>query len=140
MQFRRTVGLFNNQNFLKCNMNQPFLSDITMHQCHITTFCACSPLILLHMVLFFVFIFPPRQLRNQILKLAFAIRFLFICIFYSSIHIWLYTCIIDLIGDIEKNPGTQAKFFSKFFDLSLEPKQYNWAFLCKKISQFINLI
>ena len=35
--------------------------------------------------------FLPREFRNQILKLAFAIRNLFICIFYGSIHIWLYT-------------------------------------------------
>ena len=25
--------------------------------------------------------------------------------FYGSIHIWLYTCTIDLSGDIKKNPG-----------------------------------
>ena len=37
-QFRRTVGFFINQKFLKCNMSQPFFSAITMRQCHITTF------------------------------------------------------------------------------------------------------
>ena len=92
-------------------MNQPFFSDITMYQCHITTI---SPLVLLHMVLFFRFIFPPGQFRNQILKLAFAIRLLFICIFYGSIHIWLYTRIIDLSGDIEKNPGPRPSSSQNF--------------------------
>ena len=105
VQFRRTVGLANNQKVFTCNMNQTFLSDITMHHCHLTTVCPCSPLVLLHMVLFFRFIFPPRQFRNQILKLAFAIRLSFIFIFYSSIHICLYTRIFDLTGDIQISPG-----------------------------------
>ena len=105
VQFRRTVGLVNNQKVFTCNINQPFLSDITMHHCHLTTVCPCSPLVLLHMVLFFCFIFPPLQFRNQILKLAFAIRPSFIFIFYGSIHIWLYTRIFDLNGDIQKSPG-----------------------------------
>ena len=108
MQFQRTVRFFINQKLLKCNMNQPFISDITMHQCHLMTFCTCSPLVLLHMVLYFRFIFPPRQLRNQILKLAFAIRFLFICIFYGSIHIWLYTRVIDLSGDRPRHSSSQT--------------------------------
>ena len=101
-QFRRTVVLFNNQKFLKCNMNHPFLSDTTMRQSHITTFRTCSSLVLLHLILFLRSIFAlrktflPRQFRIQILKLAFAIRLSFICIF----------CGIDLSGDIEKNPGT----------------------------------
>ena len=95
-------------------MNQPFLSDITMRHCHITTFRTCSPLILLHLVLFLRFIFPPWQSRIQIPKLAFAIRLLFICIFYGSIHIWLYTRTIDLSGDIEKNPGASPSFSQNF--------------------------
>ena len=114
VQFRRTVGLFNNSKFLKCNMNQPFLSDITLRHCHITTFRTCSPLVLLHLVLFLRFIFRPRPSRIQILKLAFAIRLLFICIFYGSIHIWLYTRIIDLSGDIEKNPGPRHSSCENF--------------------------
>ena len=107
VQFRPSVGLFNNQKFRKGNMNQSLLSDITMRQCHIATFRTCFPLVLLHLVLFLRLIFPPRQFRIQILKLAFAIRLLFICMFYGSIHIWLYNSIIDLSGDIEKNPGTR---------------------------------
>ena len=112
MQFRRTLVLFNNQKFLKCNMNHPFLSDTTMRWSHITAFRTCSSLVLLHLVLFLLSIFPPRktflprQFSMQILKLAFAIRLSFICIFCGSIHIWLYTRTIDLSGDIEKNPGT----------------------------------
>ena len=90
VQFRWTVGLFNNQTFLKCNMNESFLSDVTIHQCHITTFCICSPLVLLHMVLIFRFIFPPRQFRNhfesQHLELELD--------FYSYVYlIWLFICI-----------------------------------------------
>ena len=95
-------------------MNQPYLSDITMHQCHITTFCTCSPLVLLHVVLFFRFSFPPLQFRYQILKLAFEIRLLFTCIFYGSIHIWLYTRIIDLSGDVENNPGPRLNSSQNF--------------------------
>ena len=104
-KIKKTVRLFNNQQFLKHNMNQPFLSDITICQCHMTTFRTCSPLVLLYMVLFLCFIFPPQQFRIQILKLAFAISLSLICIFYCSIHIWLYTHTIDLSGDIKKNPG-----------------------------------
>ena len=66
------------------------------------------------MVLFFRFTFPSRQFRNQILKLAFSIRLLFMCIFYGSIHIRLYTCIIDLSGDIEKNPGPRPSSSQHF--------------------------
>ena len=51
-EFRQTVGFFNNQKFLKCDMSQPFFFDITMHQCHLTTFRTCSTLILLNPVLF----------------------------------------------------------------------------------------
>ena len=102
-QFWRTVGLFNNQKFLKCDMNQPFFSNVTVHQCHIMTFCTCSPSVLLPLILFLRS--PPKQIKIQILNLAFAIRFSFICIFYSSIHIWLYTCTIALSGDVEKNLG-----------------------------------
>ena len=65
----------------------------------------CSPVVLLHLVLFLHFIFFPSKLRIQILKLAFAVRLLFICIFYGGSHIWLYTRIINLSVDIEKNPG-----------------------------------
>ena len=71
-------------------MNQQFLSNITMRKCHITTFRACSPLVLLHLLLYLRFIFSPRQSRNQILKLPFAVRLLSICNFYGSIHIWSY--------------------------------------------------
>ena len=114
MQFRRTAGLFNNPKFLKCNMNQPFLSDITMRQCHITTFRTCYPLVLLHLVLFLRLFFRPRQSRIQILKLEFAIRLFFICIFYGSIHIWLHTRTIDLSCDTEKNPGPRPRFSQNF--------------------------
>ena len=101
MQFRRAVELFNNQKLSKCNMNQSIFSDITIRQCHITTFRTCSPLVLLHLVLLLRFIFHLRQFRIQILKSAFANRLLFICIFYGSIHIWLNTRMTDLSGDIE---------------------------------------
>ena len=67
-----------------------------------------------YLVLFLRFVCPPRQFRIQILKLAFAVRFLFICIFYSSIHIWLYTRTIDVSRDIEKNPGPRASSSQKF--------------------------
>ena len=95
-------------------MNQPFLSGITMRKCHITTFPTCSPLVLLHLVLYLRFIFCPRQSRNQILKLAFAIRLLSICNFYGSIHICLYTRTIDPSGDIEKNPGPRPSSSQNF--------------------------
>ena len=111
VQFRRTVGLFNNQKFLKCNMNQPFFSGMTVCQYHIATFCTCCSLVLLHLVFFLRFISPPPRFRIQIVKLVFAIRFLFICIFYGSVHIWLYTRTIDLSGDIEKNPGPRPSSF-----------------------------
>ena len=90
-------------------MSQPFFSDITMHQCNMTTFCISSFLFRLHLVLLVRFISPPRQLIIQILKLAFAIWFSFICIFYGSIHIWLYTCTTDHSGDTEKNPGPKPR-------------------------------
>ena len=80
-----------------------------MRQCYITTFRACSRLVLLRR-----FIYPPRQFKIQILKLVFAIRLLFIYIFYGSIHIWLYTRTVDLNGDIEKNPGPTLSSSEKF--------------------------
>ena len=76
-----------------------------MRQCHIMTFRTCSPLVLLHLVSYLRFISRPRQFRIQILKLAFAFRFSFICTFYSSIHIWFNTRTTDLCGNIEKKPG-----------------------------------
>ena len=102
-QFQRGVGIFNNG--LTCNMSQKNFSDITMRQCHITTFCIFSPLVLLHQVLFLRIISPPRQFRIKILKVAFTIQFLFMCIFNVSIHIWSYTRTVDRSGYIEKNPG-----------------------------------
>ena len=65
-------------------------------------------------IIFFRFLFPPRNPELQILKLAFAIRLLFIYIFYGSIHIWLHTRTIDLSGDIEKNPGPRPRFSQIF--------------------------
>ena len=115
VQLRRTVGLFNNQKFLSCKMSQPFFSDITMRQCHIMNFCICSPLVLLHLVLFLRFISSPRQFRIQILTLAFAIRFSFVCIFCGSINVWLYDGTIDLSGDMEKNPGPKSSSFQSFW-------------------------
>ena len=103
------------------------------------TIFTCSPLILLHMVLFLRFIFPSRQFRNQILKLAFAVRLLSICIFHVSIQIWLYTRKIDLSGEIEKNLGPRLNS-SQHFSI------FHWnlnsitAHSYVKISQFINLI
>ena len=76
-----------------------------MSQCHVATFRTCSPLVLLHLVLFLRFISPPQQFRIQFLKLAFPMRFLFICFCYASIHIWLHTRTIDPGGDLEKNSG-----------------------------------
>ena len=73
------------------------------------TFCIFSLLVPLHLVLLVRFISPPRQLKIQILELAFKIWFSFTCIFYGSIHIWLYTYTIDLNGDIEKNPGPKPR-------------------------------
>ena len=81
---------------------------------HNVFFRTCSPLLLLHLVLFLRFIFCLRQSRIQILRLAFAIRLLFICIFYGIIHIWLYTCTIDLSGDIKKNPGPRLVLLKIF--------------------------
>ena len=109
VQFRRTVGLFNNQKFLKHNMNQSFSSDITMRQYHTTTLRTFRlfTLVMFLLALVLRFISPPRQFRIQILKLAFLIRFLFIYIFYGSIYNWLYIPVIDLSGDIEKNPVTR---------------------------------
>ena len=134
---------------LKCNMSQRFSSDITMRQCHVTSFRTWPCLALLHLVVFLKFTSPPRQFRILILKLAFAIKFSFMYL----LHIWLYTCTIDLRGDIKKNPGPRPRtgwkvskygpektpysnnfhkvqFLLNFFDLPLEPKQYNCAFLC----------
>ena len=84
-----------------------------MRQCHITTFCTCSPLLLLYVVLFLQFIYPPRHRRIQILWLAFTNRFSFICIFYSNIHIWLYIRTIDLSCDIEKIDSQTIKILIK---------------------------
>ena len=84
MQFRPVVGLFNNQKVLKCNMNQPYFSNITIRQCQITPFRTCSPLVLLHLVLFLRYNSPPRQFRIQTLKLAFAMHLSR----YSRINIW----------------------------------------------------
>ena len=92
--------------FLTCNMNKPFFSDNTMRQCNITTLCTCSLLVLLPLVLLLQFISPRRQFRIQILKVEFAISSTYI--FYGSIHIWLYTCTIDLSSDIEKKPGLRS--------------------------------
>ena len=105
VQFRRTVGLFNNQNAL--------FSTITMHQYHIMTFCTCYHLVLLHLVSF-RFTSPLRQFRTQTLPLAFAIKFSFICIFHDKINIWLYTRKIDLGGRIEKNPGRMPSSSQRF--------------------------
>ena len=92
--------------FLTCNMNKPFFSDNTMRQCNITTLCTCSLLVLLPLVLLLQFISPRRQFRIQILKVEFAISSTYI--FYGSIHIWLYTCTIDLSSNIEKKPGLRS--------------------------------
>ena len=92
--------------FLTCNMNKPFFSDNTMRQCNITTLCTCSLLVLLPLVLLLQFISPRRQFRIQILKVEFAISSTYI--FYGSIHIWLYTCTIDLSSDMEKKPGLRS--------------------------------
>ena len=101
-------------------MNQSCFSNVTMRQCHITTFRTCFPLVMFHVVLFLRFISPPREFRIQILKLAFLIRFLFICIFYGSIHIWLYIPVINLSGDAEKIPVPSPSSSQNFFDLPLE--------------------
>ena len=112
-------------------MSHPFLSDITMRLCHIRTFSTYSLLVLFHLVLLVRFISPPRQFRIKNLKLALAIKFWFICIFYGSIHVWSYTHTINLSRVFGKKSRIQVKFFAKYLNLSLEPKQYNCRFLCK---------
>ena len=62
-QFQRAVGSFNNQKLMTYNMCKSFFSDIALRQCHITTSHACSPLVLLKLVLYLRFIFPPRQFK-----------------------------------------------------------------------------
>ena len=127
-------------------MNQPFLSDITMRQCHITTFRTCYPLVLLHLVLFLRLFFRPRQSRIQILKLEFAIRLFFICIFYGSIHIWLHTRTIDLSCDTEKNPGPRPRFSQNFsichwnLNSATAHSYVKFSLLKPYLSRFINLI
>ena len=122
-------------------MNQSIFSDITMRHCHIATFPTCSLLVLLHLVLFLRFIFHLRQFRIQILKLAFANRLLFICIFYRSIHIWLNTRMTDLSGDIENiQPNSSQNFSICHWNLnSITVRSYVKISLLKA-SQFINLI
>ena len=96
---------------------------------------------------FFKIYFSSTTIQNSNSK--FAIKFSFMYL----LHIWLYTCTIDLSGDIKKNPGPRPRtgwkvskygpektpysnnfhkvqFLLNFFDLPLEPKQYNCAFLC----------
>ena len=108
VQFWRTMWLFNNQTFLTCNMSQPFFSAIKMHQCHLTTFRTCSPLVLLPSSIIFTICFSSTTIQNSDSKVAFTIRFSFICIFYGGTHIWSYNCTIDLSGDTEKNPGLRS--------------------------------
>ena len=75
-----------------------------MRQRHITNSCACSPLVLLHLVLFLQFVSPPWQFRINIKKFALLIRFSVICIFYDTTHFWLHTHRIDVGDIIEKLP------------------------------------
>ena len=94
-QFWQTVGLFSNGNFWYK----------TLCQWHITAFYNFTTLVLLQWVFFLQLISPPWNFKSKILKLQFTVRFPFICIFYGSIHILLYTCATNLSGDIKKNPG-----------------------------------
>ena len=113
VQFRRTVRLFNNQTFLKCNMNQSFFSDITICQCCITNFHTCFPIVLLYLLSFLCFVIPPQQLRIQIIDLAFVIRFPFIH-FYGSI-IFGYILVKLIWAGISKGyPGPRPSSSQNF--------------------------
>ena len=61
-----------------------------MHQCHTTTLRSSS-LVLMHLVLFLRSISLKRQFTIKVLKVAFTIRFLIICIIHRSIHIYLHS-------------------------------------------------
>ena len=87
VQFWRTMWLFNNQTFLTCNMSQPFFSDIKMHQCHLTTFRTCSPLVLLPSSIIFTIVSPPRQFRILILKLHLQLGF-HSFVSFTAVHIF----------------------------------------------------
>ena len=103
VQFRRTMELFNIQKFLTCNI---------FFIIFLITFRICSPLVLLRLLLFLRFISPAWKFK--ILKLAVAIRFSFIYIFYGSIHTWLYTLTIDLSGDIRNKSGPRLSSSQNF--------------------------
>ena len=64
------------QKYFTSSMSQLFLSGITMCQRHIITFCTCSPLVLLRLVIFLQLISAPRLFRIQILKLEFVFIYL----------------------------------------------------------------
>ena len=85
-----------------------------MRQCHITNSCACSPLVLLHLVLFLQFVSPLWQFRIKIQKFALLIRFSVICIFYDSTHFWLHTHRIDVSDVIAKLPRPSLSLLKRF--------------------------
>ena len=93
-QFRRTVGLFKNQKLLKCNMNQSFLSYITMRQCHIATFRTCSPLVLLHLVLF--------------------LRYFYSYVSFTVVFMFGYVLVKSIWAVIEKNSGPRPSSSQNF--------------------------
>ena len=120
-QRRGKVGNFNNRvasNFLLCTY------DIcSAYKKFISVTCS---LLLASVVMFLQTIINLLLLKNYYKVHSFRVRnvlisFLYLIIWYGFVA-WFRPFLILLSGDIETNPG--PKFWTKFFNLSLEFKQY----------------
>ena len=122
-QWRGEVGNFNNRvasNFLLC------IYDIcSAYRKLISVMCS---LLLASVIMFLQTIINLLLLKNYYKFHSFRVRnvlisFLYLIIWYDFAA-WFWPFLILLSGDIETNPGPKPISGQKFFNLSLEFKQY----------------
>ena len=75
-------------------MNQSFLSDITMRQCHIATFCTCSLSVLLYLVLF--------------------LRYFYSYVSFTVVFMFGYVLVKSICAVIEKSSGQRPSSSQNF--------------------------
>ena len=119
IQYRETVGMFNNRRFSSSSLNYSYFSKKYHNDDTFTLAIGLIILALWHLIYgLFNWKFRSRFLPDLVGICNFSRKILYLSMIGVYVHhIWLSLTIIRLSGDIEENPGPKCN--SNFY-LSLE--------------------
>ena len=105
-QYRAAIGVFNNRSIITTNKFF-YVTETNIVRKMSLPFLAIGTVVLIFLFFFMVtFSFHQKYRKNRFKSIVLPLLVTVFC-FY---HTWLYTRLVILSGDVEKNPG--PKFYS----------------------------